>query len=64
MRRAPAQKRFVPIRAAFVLFAVLLAAYIPLKIYLAVSDQPAVAPGTTLSIFVTTDLAGYREPCG
>jgi len=64
MRRAPATKGFKPIRAALMLFAVLLVIYIPLKIYLAVSDQPPVASGTTISVFVTTDLAGYREPCG
>lgn len=47
-------------------FVVLLAIYIPLKIHIARSDGAgAVIPdGTSFSIFVTSDLRGYREPCG
>ncbi|MBN1885356.1 MAG: hypothetical protein JW876_07535 [Candidatus Krumholzibacteriota bacterium] len=64
MRRAPGSPRFNFIRPGLALLAILLAVYIPLRIYLATSDQPDVPPGTSISLFVTTDLAGYREPCG
>jgi len=48
-----------------VIFVALLAVYIPLKIYIArTGGGEPVADGTTVSIFVTADLHGYREPCG
>ncbi len=48
------------IRAALILFIILLA------IYIARSDSGSGASGATLkfSIFVTNELNGYREPCG
>jgi len=55
------------IRAGMILLIVLLAVYIPLKIYITRSEpETAGGPlaGTTLSIFVTNELSGYREPCG
>lgn len=54
------------IRAALILFVVLLAIYIPLKIYIARSDNSNGASEESLqfSIFVTNELNGYREPCG
>jgi len=46
-------------------FLLLLAAWIGLKIYIA-RTEPSGPPaeGTKVSIFVTTELKGYREPCG
>jgi hypothetical protein len=54
------------IRAAFVLFMILLAIYIPLKIYIARSENAddASREPVLFSIFVTNELNGYREPCG
>ncbi|HER43795.1 MAG TPA: hypothetical protein ENO08_04985 [Candidatus Eisenbacteria bacterium] len=54
------------IRAALVLFALLLAVYIPLKIYIARSESSdgASREPVLFSIFVTNELNGYREPCG
>ncbi len=62
MRRTVSKINTLFIRAGFILLLVLLAVYIPLKIF--ISQNPGVADGTSLSIFVTTELAGYREPCG
>ena len=58
--------KFPFIRAILVLFVVLLAIYIPLKMHIARSDQGGgTMPGDiSFSIFVTSDLKGYREPCG
>ena len=66
MRRNAGKQRFIFMRAAIVLFIVLLAVYIPLKIYIARSDgkDDGLLDGQTLSIFVTSELKGYREPCG
>lgn len=54
------------IKAALILFVILLGIYIPLKVYIARSDEGSGASGETLqfSIFVTNELNGYREPCG
>lgn len=54
------------IKVALILFIILLAIYIPLKIYIARSDNTAGAARKPLqfSIFVTNELNGYREPCG
>jgi hypothetical protein len=46
-------------------FVILLLTWIALKVYIARSEQPGPpADGTRISIFVTSDLKGYREPCG
>ncbi len=65
-RRRKSRKSFPFIRWAFVLFLVLLAVYIPLKIYIANSEGDAGDSGkaTSFSIFITNELNGYREPCG
>lgn len=50
-----------------ILLIVLLAVYIPLKMYIARSEPGTTDRSlgkTTLSIFVTNELWGYREPCG
>ncbi len=53
------------IRAALILFIVLAAVYITLKIYIARSENSHTIPdGFRMSIFVTNQLEGYREPCG
>ncbi len=54
------------IRAALILFLVLLAIYIPLKIYIARSESvdDASREPVLFSLFVTNELNGYREPCG
>ncbi|MBN2184862.1 MAG: hypothetical protein JW746_06000 [Candidatus Krumholzibacteriota bacterium] len=45
-------------------FILLLLIYIPLKIYIASSDHPAGVPdGSTVRIYLTNELHGYREPC-
>lgn len=47
------------------IFIVLLAIYIPLKIYILRSETAGqVEDGTTLKIYLTNELNGYREPCG
>jgi len=54
------------IRAALILFVILLAIYIPLKIYIARSESAGAASREPVifSLFVTNELNGYREPCG
>jgi hypothetical protein len=54
------------IRAGLILFVILLAIYLPLKIYIARTGEPGsgVPDGTALVVFATSDLNGYREPCG
>ena len=54
------------IRAALILFVILLAIYIPLKIYIARSESAGGASREPVlfSLFVTNELNGYREPCG
>jgi hypothetical protein len=67
MRRTATRKTYPFIRWAFILFVTLLALYIPLKIYIIRSDDDSSAGGSeavSLSIFFTSDLNGYREPCG
>ncbi len=66
MKRSAGKQRFIFLRAALVLFIVLLAVYIPLKIHIARSDvgESSTLDGQSLSIFVTNELRGYREPCG
>jgi hypothetical protein len=64
MKRTTGNKNFLFIRAAFILFFVLLAIYVPLKIYIARSDEATASSKIPFSIFVTNELNGYREPCG
>jgi hypothetical protein len=53
------------IKIMIAVFLVLLVAWIGLKIYIAGSESPVPPPdGTKVSIFVTAQLNGYREPCG
>ena len=63
MKKTRQQSPFI--RIILIIFIVLLAIYVPLKIYIARqgSDEP-VPDGTTVRIYVTTELNGYREPCG
>lgn len=63
MRRTSKKQSFPFIRAILALFVVLLAIYIPLKIHIARSGE-AVPDNVSFSVFVTSDLKGYREPCG
>ena len=64
-RTTPSKKTYPFIRWAIVLFLVLLAIYIPLKIYIARSENAAGEESEALSfsIFLTSELEGYREPC-
>ncbi len=66
MKKTSRKRSFPLIRAALILFIVLLAIYIPLKIHIARSGAAvtAIPDGTSLSIFATSDLNGFREPCG
>ena len=64
MRRTqkPRISPFVPI--LIVIFLALLISWIGLKIYIARSGGAGPpADGERVSIFVTGELAGYREPC-
>ncbi len=66
MTKIANKQGFQFIRAGLVLLVILLAIYIPLKVYLAGSGTARVngINGTSISIFVTNELRGYREPCG
>jgi hypothetical protein len=64
MKRTTGNKNSLFIRIALIVFFVLLAIYIPLKIYIMQSDEASADPGVPFSIFVTNELNGYREPCG
>jgi hypothetical protein len=52
--------------AAAVVLLLLLALYVPLRVRMAREDRAPepCAPGTELGIFFTSNLSGYREPCG
>ena len=52
------------IKAALILFVILLAIYIPLEIYIARSEESRPVEPVEFSVFVTNELNGYREPCG
>jgi hypothetical protein len=53
------------IRIMIGIFLILLAVWIVLKIYIAHTEPIGPPPdGTRVSIFVTAELRGYREPCG
>jgi len=60
------RKNFPLIRAGIVLFIILLAIYIPLKIYLVTSDKNHSSENQEgiISIFYTNELNGYWKPCG
>lgn len=65
MKRTPKSNLspFVPLMV--IIFLVLLAVWVPLKMHIArTTSRDPVADGTRLSVFVTNELAGYREPCG
>lgn len=66
MTRRTERKNFPLIRAALIFFTALLVIYIPLKIYIAISDTPddTTVGEQQFSIFFTNELKGYREPCG
>lgn len=66
MRRTKSKRTYPFIRWALILFVALLAVYIPLKIYIASSENAAGgrSKDVSLSIFLTSELNGYREPCG
>jgi hypothetical protein len=66
MRKVVKKGNSAFIRAAFVLLVVLVAVYIPLKIHIARTDTGGAPTRHEIpfSIFVTGDLAGFREPCG
>jgi hypothetical protein len=53
------------IRIMIAIFILLFAAWIVLKVYIARTEPTGPpADGTKVSIFVTAELKGYREPCG
>ncbi len=55
------------IRAAFILLVILVAIYIPLKLYIARSEEDQKENrllGRKLSILVTSELRGDWKPCG
>lgn len=60
------RKEFPLIKAGIILFLVLLALYVPLKTYIAVTERkaPAGKDEFSLSVFVTNELYGYWIPCG
>jgi len=60
------RKSFPLIKAGIILFLVLLALYIPLKLYIVFSESGKTSTDgkTDLSIFVTNELYGYWMPCG
>jgi hypothetical protein len=48
-----------------VILAALVAIYLPVRARMARSERSRTpAPGTSLSVFFTNQLSGYREPCG
>jgi|GEM_PF-4037396 len=65
MERKRDPRRRALLNAALVVV-ILLIVYIPLRARMARSGRPREAPaaGTSVSIFFTDELAGYREPCG
>jgi hypothetical protein len=65
MVKTVSRPHYIFIRAGLILLIVLLAIYIPLKIYISSSESAVTnAPdGLTISIFATNELWGYREPC-
>ena len=66
MERTRVHKRPPLIVPALVLLAALVAVYLPVRSRMAGPgrSREAPAPGVALSVFFTSQLAGYREPCG
>jgi hypothetical protein len=66
MEKTRVHKRPPLIVPALVLLAILVAIYLPIRSRIAESDRPRVGPppGTSISVFFTSQLIGYREPCG
>jgi hypothetical protein len=66
MRKTRIHRRPPLIVPALVLLAILVAIYIPVRSRISDSDRAAAGPrpGTTISVFFTSQLRGYREPCG
>jgi hypothetical protein len=66
MERTKAPSRYPLRTAAIIVLALLLVMYIPLRVRMErekhAREKPV--PGSSLSIFVTNRLGGYREPCG
>jgi len=64
MNRKTAAARSPFIKLILSVFILLLLIYIPLKIYIASTDDPAGVPdGSIVRIYLTNELHGYREPC-
>ncbi len=62
----PARRRSVTLRTAALVLLALLVLYPPFRVRMA-REEPLperCAPGTSLGIFFTSGLSGYREPCG
>jgi hypothetical protein len=66
MERTRAPRRSPLRNAAIIILLILLAIYIPFRIRMTRDERSREKPaaGTRISIFVTNELAGYREPCG
>ena len=66
MKKPAVHERSPLLVPALVVLTALLAIYLSLRARDAGSERPAgkPAPGATLSVFFTSELAGYREPCG
>jgi hypothetical protein len=65
MEQTQSRKRYPLISYSILILVILLAIYFPLRLTLERSGIRAGTPasGTAISIFVTSELAGYREPC-
>jgi hypothetical protein len=65
MERTKLHKRPPLLVPSLVILVALAVIYLPIRARLARSERSreAPAPGTALSVFVTNQLAGYREPC-
>lgn len=66
MERTKASSRYPLRTASIIVLVLLLVIYVLLRVRLAREEhaREKPAPGTSLSIFVTNRLGGYREPCG
>jgi hypothetical protein len=66
MERTKPRSRSPLIVPALVVLAALAAVYLPIRLGIAKSDRAREAParGAAVSVFLTNQLAGYREPCG
>ena len=62
-RKAPRRRALV---VAALVVVILLLVYVPLRSRMASTarERETPAAGSTVSIFFTDELAGYREPCG